>query len=100
MVSSPPNNPGRMRQCREESAIASVDLRHDRMIYLRSMEMSEPLQHAELDPVVEAYKRDVDRTLIREHLQLSVTGRFERLMALQQFAEELRRGGEKAHRER
>jgi hypothetical protein len=43
--------------------------------------------------VVEAYKRDVDRTLIRENLRLSVEQRFEKLMRLQQFAEELRRAG-------
>lgn len=43
------------------------------------------------DPVVEAYKKDVDRTLIRENLRLTVEERFEKLMKLQQFAEELRR---------
>ena len=45
------------------------------------------------DPVVEAYKRDVDRTLIRENLRLSVEERLERLIALQQFAHELWRAG-------
>jgi hypothetical protein len=47
----------------------------------------------EPDPVIEAYKKDVDRTLIRENLRLSVEQRFEKLMRLQQFAEELRRAG-------
>lgn len=42
------------------------------------------------DPVVEAYKKDVDRTLIRENLRLSVEQRFDKLMKLQEFAEELR----------
>lgn len=46
--------------------------------------------HFEPDPVIEAYKRNVDRTLIRENLRLSVEQRFEQLMRLQQFAEELR----------
>jgi hypothetical protein len=46
------------------------------------------------DPVVEAYKRDVDRTLIRESLRLSVEERLERLIALQEFAHELRRAGQ------
>jgi hypothetical protein len=50
------------------------------------------------DPVIEDYKRHVDRTLIRENLRLSVTERFEKLMALQQFAEELRRAGRDARR--
>jgi len=41
------------------------------------------------DPVIEAYKRGVDRTLISENLRLSVEQRFENLMQLQKFAEEL-----------
>lgn len=45
----------------------------------------------EPDPVIEAYKWDVDRTLIRENLKRSVEERFLNLMKLQQFAEELRR---------
>ncbi len=50
---------------------------------------SEPV--FEPDPLVEAYKRDVDRTLIRENLRLTVEQRFDKLMRLQQFAAELRR---------
>ena len=45
------------------------------------------------DPLILAYKKDVDRTLIRENLRLTVDERFQQLMKLQQFAEELRRGG-------
>jgi hypothetical protein len=45
------------------------------------------------DPVVEAYKKDIDRTLIRENLKLTVEERFRKAMALQRFAEELRRAG-------
>lgn len=48
------------------------------------------------DPVVEAYKKDVDRTLLRENLKLTVTQRFEKAMALQRFAEEMRRAGKSA----
>ncbi len=51
-------------------------------------------QPFEPDPVIEVYKRDVDRTLIRENLRLSVEQRFEKLMQLQKFAEELRRAGQ------
>ena len=43
-----------------------------------------------VDPVIEAYKKDVDRTLIRQSLKLSVEERFENLMRLQEFASELR----------
>ncbi len=42
------------------------------------------------DPVIAAYKKDVDRTLIRENLRLSVDERFVKLARLQEFAEELR----------
>ncbi|HEU4435214.1 MAG TPA: hypothetical protein VFR51_17640 [Pyrinomonadaceae bacterium] len=49
-----------------------------------------------LDAVVEAYKKDVDVTLIRENLRLTVDQRFQQLMKLQQFAEELQRAGRKA----
>ena len=41
-------------------------------------------------------KRDVDRTLIRENLRLTVEQRFDALVRLQQFAEELRRAGRAA----
>ena len=52
----------------------------------------------ELDPVIQAYKRDVDRSLIRANLALTVTQRFEKLMELQKFAEELQRAGRNARR--
>ena len=50
------------------------------------------------DPVIEVYKRDVDRTLLRANLRLTVDERFERLMELQRFAEELRAAGKRARR--
>ena len=37
---------------------------------------------ADLDPVIEAYKKDVDVTLIRENLRLTVDQRFQQLMKL------------------
>ena len=45
----------------------------------------------EADPVIEAYKRNVDRTLLRQNLRRSVTERVANLIALQQLAEEARR---------
>ena len=50
----------------------------------------------ELDPVIEAYKKGIDVTLIRENLRLTVDQRFEQLMRMQEFAEELQRAGRKA----
>ncbi len=52
----------------------------------------------EPDPVIEAYKKDLDLTLIRENLKRTVDERFERLMALQRFAEELQRAGRASRR--
>ena len=46
------------------------------------------------DPVVEAYMRHVDRTLLRQNLRRTVTERIRNLMALQRLAEEARRAGQ------
>ena len=48
------------------------------------------------DPVIEAYKKDIDRTLIRENLKLTVEERFHKAMALARFAEEMQRAGREA----
>ena len=45
------------------------------------------------DPVIEAYKRHIDRTLLRQNLRRSVTERVENLIALQRLAAEARRAG-------
>jgi hypothetical protein len=53
-----------------------------------------------VDPVIEAYKKDVDRTLIRENLKKSHE---ERVLALEQmleFVEEVRRAGRAMRGER
>lgn len=50
----------------------------------------------EPDPVIEAYKKDVDRTLLQENLKLTVEERLRNLMRLQRFAEEMRRAGRRA----
>lgn len=57
--------------------------------------MSDELRE-DRDPVVEAYKKDIDRTSIRENLKLSVEDRFRKAMALARFADELRRAGREA----
>ena len=49
-----------------------------------------------IDRVIEAYKQDVDRGLIRANLRLTVNQRFQQLMKLQRFAEELKNAGQKA----
>lgn len=46
--------------------------------------------------MIEAYKTDIDRTLIRENLKLTVEERFLKAMELQRFAEEMRRAGKAA----
>ena len=50
------------------------------------------------DAVIEAFKKDVDRTLLRENLKLTVEERLRQLMRLQVAAEELARAGRRAPR--
>ncbi len=52
----------------------------------------------ERDPVIEAYKKDVDRTILHENLKLSVEERLRALVNLQRAARELRRAGRDARR--
>jgi hypothetical protein len=41
-------------------------------------------------PVIEAYKRDVDRTLLRENLKLTSAQRVDKMIAALEFAEAVR----------
>lgn len=51
---------------------------------------------APVDPVIEAYKRDVDRTLLRENLKKTVHERLQSLANQQDFVREVRRATRKA----
>lgn len=48
------------------------------------------------DPVIEAYKRDVDRTLLRENLKLTLEQRLRKLQDFVQFTTMLREAGRRA----
>jgi hypothetical protein len=50
----------------------------------------------EPNPVIEAYKKDVDRTLLRENLKLTPDHRLDKLQAFVRFAAELREAGRRA----
>ena len=50
-------------------------------------------ERSSMDDVIDLYKKDVDRTLLRENLRLSVEQRFERFLALMKFLDELRAAG-------
>ena len=52
------------------------------------------------DPVVEAYKKDVDLTLLKKNLRLTPEERILAAMELQKLAEEVRRAGREARRGR
>jgi hypothetical protein len=41
-------------------------------------------------PVIEAYKKDIDRTLLRENLKLSTAERVEKMISALRFAEAVR----------
>jgi len=45
------------------------------------------------DAVIEAYKKDVDRTLLRENLKLTVDQRFQKFEQFLEYALELREAG-------
>ncbi|HJT33482.1 MAG TPA: hypothetical protein VJ783_15670 [Pirellulales bacterium] len=47
-----------------------------------------------VDPVIEVYMKDVDRTLLRENLKLTVQERLEKLMNFTAFLDELRKGSQ------
>ena len=48
------------------------------------------------DPVIELYKKDVDRTLLRENLKLTVEQRFVKFEQFWKYAEELREAGRRS----
>lgn len=51
------------------------------------------------DPVIEAYKRDVDRSLLRENLKLTVEERLRKLESILHFLKEWRGAASKgSHR--
>jgi hypothetical protein len=43
------------------------------------------------DPVIEVYKKDIDRTLLRENLKLTVEERLQGLMRMHELYDELQR---------
>lgn len=47
----------------------------------------------EPDPVIEAYKKDVDRSLLRENLRRTPEERWRNFLAAYRLAEEVRRAG-------
>ena len=49
-----------------------------------------------LDPVIEAYKADVDRTLLRENLKLTPDERLRKLQDRLVFTQELQEAGRRA----
>ncbi|MHC4974530.1 MAG: hypothetical protein ACYTG3_19620 [Planctomycetota bacterium] len=51
-----------------------------------------------MDAVIEAYKKHVDRTLLRENLKLTPEQRVLKLIELQKLAEEAKRAGEALRR--
>ena len=55
----------------------------------RSRESEKLVPPREIDPVIEAYKKDIDRSLLRENLRRSVSERLANLAALLRFAENI-----------
>lgn len=65
-----------------------------------------PYRHEDLapadyvDPVIEAYKKDVDRTLLLEMLKLTPQQRSEKFASFMELAYELRAAGERMRAEK
>jgi hypothetical protein len=53
-----------------------------------------------MDKVIEAYKEDLDHSLIRRSLRMTVEERLRRLEEMARLREELRRAGEKSRNKR
>ncbi|MBM3836922.1 MAG: hypothetical protein FJ398_02975 [Verrucomicrobia bacterium] len=48
------------------------------------------------DPLIEAFKKDMDRTLLRENLKLTPAQRAQKFLDFARFADELREAGRRA----
>jgi hypothetical protein len=77
---------------RGERTVWAVQFSPSHRIELPHMAEREPMSGTP-DPVIDAYKPGIDRTLIRENLKRSPEERLQALQQLQAFAEELRRAG-------
>ena len=53
-----------------------------------------------IDEIIEIYKRDVDRTLIRENLRLTPDERLKRMESVLRFIEEARNNAEAARQQK
>ena len=55
-----------------------------------------PVKREGLDAVIDAYKANVDHSLLRRNLRLTPEERLDQLMSLQAFAADVRRAGKDA----
>jgi len=55
-----------------------------------------PGERSSIDEIIDLYKKDVDRTLLREALKLTPEERLEKLYELVRLADELRESGKRA----
>lgn len=55
-----------------------------------------PATRSSIDDIIELYKKDVDRTLLREALRLTPNERVRKLAELVRFTEAVREAGKKA----
>jgi len=80
------------RRLREYNALMGEGTNHEKLKELAPPDYS--------DPVIEAYKKDVDRTLLRENLKLTVDERFRKFQRAAEFARELRDAGQRSRSKR
>jgi hypothetical protein len=64
------------------------------MMYTDIMNQADPEEYH--DPVIDLYKKDIDRTLLRENLKLTVQERFEKFERFMEYVRELREAGRRS----
>ena len=103
MLKEPPSDPDRSDSSGERSSLDEPERSSLDGIEGSSLDSIEgssldSIERSSLDEIIELYKRDVDRTLLREQLRKTPDQRVRELVELERFAEELRRAGRKAFR--
>ena len=64
-----------------------------------SKKMSTKYSRDSIQAIIEVYKKDVDRTMIRQNLEITVEERLLNLEKFVEFASELREAGKQLHKD-
>jgi hypothetical protein len=93
IVAEKRSRPGNRFTWKWNRSIIKARLQFVQLHRIPSQNMSPAPIHLPVDPVIEAYKRDVDRTLLRENLKLTVEQRLRQHQKVAEMASKLRKAG-------